>query len=274
MSISTFGKYGVWAGYNVISPQVSSDLEQLGIGAVWLGGSPQTLTEVRAILEATTELNVATGITNIWNTDPAQIAKEFAPIEADHPGRFILGVGAGHREATKEYAKPYEAVVNYLDVLDSEGLGKDHRVLAALGPRMLRLARDRSLGAHPYLTTPEHTREARSILGSEVFLAPEQKIVPTTDPQRAREVGGKAVDQPYLHLKNYTDNLRRLGFNDDDFAGGGSDRVIDALVGYGESAQIKDKIDAHSHAGASHVAIQVLSRDIVDAIRQLDLLSS
>ena len=265
-----FGTHGVWTGFSTLTGEQAARIEQLGYGTIWLGGSAPTLAPVRAILEATDGIRVATGITNIWNTEPAAIAGEFAALETDFPGRFYLGIGVGHREATQEYASPYQSMVAYLDVLDDAGVPADRRILAALGPKMLRLSADRALGAHPYLTTPAHTAYARDILGPDALLAPEHKIVLDTDPVTARAIGRPPVDTPYLHLANYVANLKRLGYADSDIADGGSDALIDDLVAHGGPDSIRDQVDAHLAAGADHVAIQVLGADdITDVLEQL-----
>ena len=137
----------------------------------------------------------------------------------------------------------------------------NRRILAALGPKMLDLSAQRALGAHPYLTPPEHTKQARERLGDGVLLAPEHKVVIETDPVAARAVGRPPVDQPYLHLRNYTSNLKRLGWTDDDISGGGSDALIDALVAHGDAAAVRAGVDAHLAVGADHVAIQILGAD-------------
>ncbi|MBT0565714.1 LLM class F420-dependent oxidoreductase [Williamsia sp. CHRR-6] len=265
-----FGTHGVWGWFKAISPEQAGEIEQLGYGTIWLGGSPTTLDPARRLLEATTTIRVATGITNIWNTEPQAVAAEFADLERDFPGRFFLGVGVGHREATQEYASPYESMVSYLDGLDAHGVPADRRVLAALGPKMLRLAADRSLGAHPYLTTPAHTRIARETMGPDAFLAPEHKIVLDTDPVAAREIGRPPVATPYLKLTNYINNLKRLGYTDVDIADDGSDDLIDALVAHGDGPAIRAAVDEHLAAGADHVCLQVLgTADIVGVLRQL-----
>ena len=150
----------------------------------------------------------------------------------------------------------------YLDALDKTDppVPADARVLAALGPKMLRLAAERAAGAHPYLTTPDHTRQAREILGPEPLLAPEQRVVLETDPAAARELGRRHL-AIYLQLPNYTNNLRRMGFTDDDFAGGGSDRLVDAIVAWGDVDALVARVRAHHDAGAAHVCIQVLTAD-------------
>lgn len=256
--IARFGTHGIWGGFGQFSEAEVAELEELGLGTIWLGGSPAHLRPVRKILTATKNITVATGIVNIWNTDAAAIAAEYLELENDFPGRFYLGIGAGHPEATAEYIKPYDAVSAYLDVLDAHDVPQHRRLLAALGPRMLRLSRDRSLGAHPYLTPPAHTRIARETVGADALLAPEHKAVLDTDPVAARAVGRPPVNQPYLQLSNYVNNLKRLGYTDADIAGGGSDELIDTLVAHGDAPQIRRGVDEHLAAGADHVAIQIL----------------
>src|SRR5205823_10629617 len=155
------------------------------------------------------------GIVNIWQDEPADIARVYERIVAKYPDRFLLGIGAGQPEASKEYKKPYAALVDYLDGLDAAGVPVAGRALAALGPKVLKLAADRTAGAHPYLTTPEHTRQAREILGEGKLLAPEQKVVLETDSAKGREIGRRTV-RFYLGLSNYTANLRKLGFTEED----------------------------------------------------------
>ncbi len=254
------GTYSIWARQNDLTEDTALAVEDHGFGALWIGGSPpEDLQLAEDLLEATRSIVIATGITNIWNTDPAVVARRSLELNETYPDRFLLGVGVGHREATTEYRRPMEAISEYLDVLDREGLGADRRILAALGPRMLELSRERSIGAHPYLTTPEHTAQARAILGEGPVLAPEQKVVIEQDPQRAREIARPSVDQPYLHLKNYTDNLRRLGYTDSDFADGGSDALIDRLALHGDAPAVASALREHLRAGADHVVVQVLT---------------
>jgi probable F420-dependent oxidoreductase len=254
------GTLGVWARVAQLTPELATGLESLGYGCIWIGGSPAgDLRAAEQLLDATATITVATGIVNIWKDDPATVAASFHRIAAAHPGRFLLGVGVGHREQTGElFQRPYDALVTYLDALDANGVPVQDRVLAALGPKVLRLAAARSAGAHPYLTTPEHTREARELLGAGLLLAPEQKVVLDSDPQRARSIARQTVAKPYLELVNYTNNLRRLGFSDDDFADGGSDVLIDALVAHGDPATAAARVTEHLAAGADHVAIQLL----------------
>lgn len=252
------GRFGVWLGTRSLAPELAVEIESLGYGAAWVGGSPDAdLAWVEPALEQTETLQLATGIVNIWTAPAKEVGAAFQRIEAAQPGRFLLGVGVGHPEHTQQYQKPYDALVSYLDELDTALVPNSRRVLAALGPRVLRLAAERSAGAHPYLTTPEHTGKARQLVGNTVFLAPEHKVVLTTDAAEARAVGRKFVDF-YLGLSNYVNNWLRLGFTDDDVRKPGSDRLIDALVAYGTSEAIAQRLNEHFDAGADHVAIQVL----------------
>lgn len=252
------GKFGVWLGSRSIAPDLAAEIESLGYGAAWIGASPDAdLAWVEPALEQTKTLQLATGIVNIWSAPAAAVATSYHRIEDAHPGGFLLGVGVGHPEATQEYQKPYDALVSYLDELDSGMVPNSRRVLAALGPRVLRLAAERSAGAHPYLTTPEHTGTARHLVGNTVFLAPEHKVVLTTDADEARTIARKALAF-YLGLGNYVNNWLRLGFTDEDVRKPGSDRLIDALVAYGTPDEIARRLNEHLDAGADHVAVQVL----------------
>ena len=251
------GRYGVWTG-GPVTPDQAVEIEKLGYGAVWVGASPPAdLSFVEPILEQTDTLQVATGIVNIWSADGNEVAESYHRIEDAYPGRFLLGVGVGHPERTQEYRKPYDALVEYLDLLDERCMPTSRRVIAALGPKVLKLAAQRSAGAHPYLTTPEHTAQARELIGNTVFLAPEHKVVLTTDADHARAVGRQVVDF-YLGLSNYVNNWKRLGFTDADVAKSGSDKLIDAVVAHGTPDHIAKRLGEHLNAGADHVAIQVL----------------
>ena len=258
------GRYGVFGRAAELTAERARVLESLGYKTVWQGGSPPAdLSHVAAILDATSTVKVATGIVNVWTADAAEVARSYHRIEAAHPGRFLLGVGVGHPEATATYHSPYQTLADYLDVLDAEGVPVERRILAALGPRVLRLAAARTAGAHPYLVTPEHSRLAREILGAGRLLAPEQRVVLDADPVRARALGRASV-KPYLRLTNYTTNLQRLGFTADDVAGEGSDRLIDALVVSGDDAEIRRRFEEHLSAGADHVAIQLIAEPDAD----------
>jgi probable F420-dependent oxidoreductase len=252
------GRFGVWLAFRSLAPELGAQIESLGYGAVWVGGSPEAeLDWVEPALAQTNSLQLATGIVNIWSAPAPAVAQSFKRIENAYPGRFLLGIGVGHREHTEEYVKPYDALVNYLDELDEAVVPTSRRVLAALGPRVLKLSAERSAGAHPYLTTPQHTAKAREEVGSSVFLAPEHKIVLTTDADEARRIGRQTVDH-YLGLSNYVNNWLRLGFSEDDVTKPGSDRLIDAVVAYGTPEAIVQRLNEHLEAGADHVAIQVL----------------
>jgi probable F420-dependent oxidoreductase len=254
------GRFGVWRGASQVTLALAGRLEQLGFGTLWLGGSPSgDLVQVEKLLDATSALTLATGIVNIWQDEAREVAASFARLESRFPGRFLLGVGAGHREAIQRYARPYEAITNYVGVLLGEGVPAGSLVLAALGPKMLRLAAERTAGAHPYLVTPEYTRQARAILGAAPLLAPEQKAVLETDPERARALGRDRVRTPYLGLINYTSNLRRLGWSEQDLSEGGSDALIDALVAHGSAGQVAARLTEHLAAGADHVCVQLLT---------------
>ncbi|HEU0190700.1 MAG TPA: LLM class F420-dependent oxidoreductase [Mycobacterium sp.] len=251
------GPYGVWTG-GAPTPEQAAEIERLGYGAVWVGGSPAAeLAFVEPLLAATSRLQVATGIVNIWSAPAAPVAESFHRIDAAYPNRFLLGIGVGHPEATSEYRTPYEALVDYLDALDAAGVPAGRRVVAALGPRVLRLAAERSAGAHPYLTTPEHTAHARELIGPQPLLAPEHKVVLGTDAGAARAAGREAVGM-YLRLSNYVNNWRRLGFGDEDVHPPGSDRLIDAVVAHGTPDAVAARLAEHLSAGADHVTIQVL----------------
>lgn len=265
-NLGRFGSFG-----RGVTPQQATEIEALGYGAVWVGGSPPAaLSWVEPILQATTTLCVATGIVNIWSAPAQRVAESFHRIEAAYPGRFLLGIGVGHAEMISEYRKPYNALVEYLDRLDDYGVPANRRVVAALGPRVLGLSTRRSAGAHPYLTTPEHTARARELIGPSAFLAPEHKVVLTTDSARARTVGRQALDM-YFNLANYRNNWKRLGFTDDEVSRPGSDRLVDAVVAYGTPDAIAARLNEHLLAGADHVPIQVLTEDdnLVSALTEL-----
>jgi probable F420-dependent oxidoreductase len=254
-----------------VTPEQAKEIEALGYGAVWVGGSPPAeLDWVEPILEQTTTLQVATGIVNIWTAEAGAVADSFHRIDKAYPGRFLLGIGVGHREAHTEYRKPIDALTEYLDKLDEYGVPKGRRVVAALGPKVLKLSAERSAGAHPYLTTPEHTAQAREVIGPDAFLAPEHKVVLTTDADEARATGRKALGI-YLGLTNYLNNFKRLGFTDEDLAKPGSDRFVDAVVAYGTTEAIAARLKQHLDAGADHVPVQVLTSPdkLVTALAEL-----
>ena len=258
-NLGRFGSFG-----RGVTPQQAKEIESLGYGAVWVGGSPPAeLAWVEPIFEATSTLQVATGIVNIWSAPAKTVAESFHRINTAYPRRFVLGIGAGHPEHTQEYRKPYDALVDYLDELDEldeYGVPADRRVIAALGPRVLRLSADRAAGAHPYNTTPEHTAQAREIIGPQALLLPEHKVVLTADTGEARAIARKVMAETYNYfaLANYMSNWKRLGFTDADLTRPGSDNFIDALVAYGTPDDIANRLGEHLRAGANHVVIHVL----------------
>ncbi|MBX6767758.1 MAG: LLM class F420-dependent oxidoreductase, partial [Actinomadura rubrobrunea] len=251
------GRVGIWSiGLRSDDPahrpriaEAAAELEELGYGTVWLGGSPG-VHHARPVLEATSRLVVATGILSIWDYEPERVAEEQARLAKDHPGRFVLGLGVSHGALVgDDYRRPYSKMIEYLDRLDAAGSPPSQRVLAALGPRMLAASRDRAAGAHPYLVTPEHTREAREILGPGPVLAPEVKVVLDDDLEGARATARDHLEM-YLQLPNYTGNLLRLGFSEEDFAGGGSDRLVDAVFALGDVEAAARRVAEHRQAGA------------------------
>jgi probable F420-dependent oxidoreductase len=264
------GRFGVFTmdprssfidlGMAVVTPEQAQEIERLGYGTLWISGARAELSFAEPLLESTTALKVATGIVNIWTADAKTVAESFHRINTAYPNRFVLGIGAGHPEHTEQYRKPYDALVDYLDKLDEYGVPANQRVLAALGPRVLRLAAERSAGAHPYNTTPEHTAQAREILGPNALLLPEHMVVlPIADAGEARAVGRKVLKTyNYLNLTNYVNNFKRLGFTDADLTPPGSDKFIDALVAYGTPDDVANRLGEHLRAGANQVVIQVL----------------
>ncbi|AOW92153.1 LLM class F420-dependent oxidoreductase [Rhodococcus sp. WMMA185] len=256
------GRLGAFELDHAFSPDMARECEQLGYGTLWLSGSPPAdLKSSEAVLEATERVTVATGITNICNAPAAEVAKSFHRLEARFPGRFLLGLGVGHPEDFgQKYSGPFESMTRYLDELDTAGVPVSRRMLAALGPRMLRLSAERSCGAHPAFVTARHTREARKIIGPDSILAPEHKVLLDTDLETARQLGRQACKM-YLHLQNYRTNLMRLGFSPEELDHGGSDRLIDALVVYGSTDSIIARLEEHFTAGADHLTIQPVSAD-------------
>ncbi len=249
------GRIGIWRRYQP-GPGIVPELEALGYGALWLGSSP-SLDDARAYLEASEEITIATGILNIWQHDPADVAKQHLELASAYPGSFLLGIGAGHPEATSDYTRPLSAMRTFFDGLDAGGVPREEMVAAALGPKMLELAAERSLGTHPYFTTPEHTRFARDRVGPDALVAPELAVVVEPDAERARK-DARAYAATYLGLSNYTSNLLRYGFTEADVADGGSDRLIDAVIPHGTAEQIAEVAQAHFDAGADHVCLQPL----------------
>lgn len=259
--VEELGTYGVWRSLRSIVPSMAIEIEKLGYGAIWIGGSPPgDLEAVEEILAATSEVPVITGIVNMWRHDVAELAGSYHRIEDRHPGRFWLGVGVGHRESVEQYRSPIEKITHYLDGLDAAGVPSQRIVLAALGPKALRVAADRTAGPHPYLTTPRHTARAREIIGAGPLLAPEQKATVDENRNRAREAGREIVSR-YLRLVNYRNNLLREGWDQTAFEDGGSDELVDALALHGSAETVAEGIRAHVASGADHVCIQAIGAD-------------
>jgi probable F420-dependent oxidoreductase len=267
------GRVGIWSSELRMGDQAEvadavAELDELGYGAIWLPGrSPEDLEErVTGLLEASRAVTVATGIVSIWTHGAAETAALHARVTEAHPGRFLLGIGVSHEPLVartgQTYDKPLSGMQAYLDELDSAGrpVPPSQRILAALAPKMLGLARARSRGSHPYLVTPEHTQYAREILGADALLAPEQMVVLETDPKLARAVARQKLEL-YLGLPNYVANLKRHGFADADVEHGGSDRLVDEIIAWGTRDAIAARVEEHLAAGADHVCIQVLPVD-------------
>ncbi|MEU2034626.1 LLM class F420-dependent oxidoreductase [Nocardia amamiensis] len=269
MAFESLGRFGVWRAYNGFSPEDARELEQLGYGALWLGASPPAdLAVVEPLLEATETITVASSIVNIWGAPAKEVAESFHRIEGQFPGRFLLGIGAGHPEHTGEYRKPYDALVEYLDELDAAGVPAERRAVAALGPRVLKLAAERSAGALPYFVPSAHTAPAREIVGPDALLATEHKVVLTDDARAAHAVADETVAF-YLGLTNYVSNLRRFDFSDADLTTPPSDRLFDAVIAHGTPDQIAARLSEHLAAGADHVAVQILGDNYLAALRTL-----
>ena len=253
----SLGRIGVWRRHQEGHGGVA-EIEALGFGTLWVGGSP-SLEQVRPFLARSTTMTVATGILNVWQHEPADVAAQRAQLAREFPGRFLLGIGVGHPEATAEYVSPLATMAAFFDGLDAapEPVPADARVAAALGPKMLDLAARRSLGTHTYFVTPEHTRFAREQVGPDALVAPELAVVVEPDDEAARAIA-REYAALYLARSNYTRNLLRFGFTERDVADGGSDRLIDAVVPHGSAPAVAEAVRAHLDAGAGHVALQPL----------------
>jgi len=246
------GTIGVWRGKRHGTSGLD-EIESLGFGAFWIGGSP-SVDEARAYVEASSTIPVITSILNIWQHDPTVVGPQASKLREDSGGRFTLGIGVGHPEATSDYKRPLKALREFFDGLD---LPRDEVIAAAIGPKSLDLAKERSLGTNPYFVTPDHTRFARERLGEGPVLAPELAVVLEEDVETARK-HAREFAKTYLGLTNYTSNLLKFGFTEADIENGGSDRLIDAVIPHGSVGEIADAVRAHLEAGADHVCIQVL----------------
>ncbi|MBE5459472.1 putative F420-dependent oxidoreductase, MSMEG_4141 family [Mycobacteroides abscessus subsp. abscessus] len=268
-----FAPFGFFTHYATVDADLLRTVESLGFDTAWLGGSPPAdLPWIDPLLSATERIRIVTAIVNIWSAPAQQAAQSWQRIQQAHPGRFVLGIGAGHPEIDSGVAyKPYSGLVEYLDVLDQAGVPQEGRALAALAEKSLKLAAQRSALAHPYLTPPSHTRWARELLGPDAVIVPEQKVVLTTDADEARTLGRQALDL-YLGLTNYLTMLERFAGSTDDLVKPGSDKLVDTLIAYGTPEQIAARLQEHRDAGATQVAIQVLG-DPADRAKTLGVLA-
>jgi len=269
------GRVGIWTFALDLQPaaracDLAAELDTLGYGAICVPDAVgrDTLVHAALMLGGTDRIAIATGIAQIWGRDPMSMNAGWKTLSEAFPGRFVLGLGVSHQPIVeglrgRSYARPLTAMREYLDGMDramyaaTEPTEAPRRVLAALGPKMLALAAERTDGAHPYNVPPEHTARAREILGPDKLLAPEQAVLLETDPDAARRIG-RAHLAIYRDLPNYMNNLRRFGITDDDLAGAGSDRLVDMLVAGGDAETVSTRVRAHLDAGADHVAVQVL----------------
>lgn len=280
------GRVGVWSFALDELPaggerQTVAEIEALGYPSLWIPeglDSKEIIAHASLLLAASERLTIATGIANMWARDAVALANAARLLADDHPGRFVLGIGVGHSYSTEvrgsRYERPWSGMRTYLEAMDEapssapEPARPAPRLLAALGPRMLELAAERTAGAHTYFVPVEHTVAARRALSAEPLLAVEQTVVLESEPAAARHLArGFAVH--YLELPNYANNLRRLGFTDEDVAGSGSDRAIDATIAWGRVDRIVDRVRAHLDAGADHVAVQVVADAGETGLRQL-----
>jgi probable F420-dependent oxidoreductase len=279
------GRVGLWTFALDQQPaaraqELAAEIEELGYGALWIPDAVNRDPMVNSylLLAGTQRLKVATGIANIYGRDPMAMTAGWKTVSEAFPGRFLLGLGVSHQPAVEglrghTYGPPLATMRGYLDAMDAAiFLGAQptvppERCLAALGPKMLALSAERTRGAHPYFVPPEHTERARATIGPDALLAPEQMVVLETDPGRAREIARGAMRTYVPSLPNYTNNLRRLGYTDDDFAGELSDRVVDAVVAWGDVDALRSRVQAHLDAGADHVCVQVLPFEDVDTLR-------
>lgn len=266
MSAPDLGKVGIWSmelrfGDPDQTNAVVAELDELGFGAVWIPGGidDAVLGDVSRFLSMTKNIVIATGIINLWKQEPKDIADWFKGLSDDHKSRVMLGIGISHGPLIgEEWNKPIPRTKAYLDELEAAGMAMDNTCLAALGPKMMALSGERTAGAHPYLTTPEHTAQSRKILGPGKLLAPEQGVIFESEPAKVRQVAEAALAN-YLQLPNYCNNWMRLGFSKEEDLEPVSDRFIDAIFAHGGTDAMAARVKAHHDAGADHVCVQVIS---------------
>jgi probable F420-dependent oxidoreductase len=270
MAVPNIGRVGVWAmdmrfGDHAAIDAAAVELEKLGYGALWIPGGidDQVLTDFDRLLGKTSRIVLCTGIINIWKQSPEDVAAWWKAQSPANQARVWLGIGISHGPLIGEaWGKPIEVTRDWIERAQAAGLPADAINIAALGPKMLELARDKTSGAHPYLVTPDHTTLARKILGPGKVLAPEQGVVLETDAAAARTLARGALDF-YRSLPNYANNWKRLGFTDQDIADA-SDKLIDGLFAWGDAKTIAGRVKAHHDAGADHVCMQVVSATGLD----------
>ncbi|MEU0568160.1 LLM class F420-dependent oxidoreductase [Nonomuraea sp. NPDC005983] len=283
------GRVGVWnttlsAESASFEREAAAEMESLGFGTLWVGESPkgkEALAHSAILLGATQRMLIATGIANVWVRDATAASNGANALAEAFGGRFVLGLGVSHAPLVSvrghDYQRPVSVMRSYLDAMDATEYSGPlpepaPRMLAALRTRMLELAAQRTHGAHPYFVTLEHTARARAILGPDPVLAPEQTVVLDTDPERARQTARRFTSF-YLRLPNYANNLRDLGWGDQDLANGGSDALVDALVAWGDPETIIERVRAHHDAGADHVCVQPLAETAGDMVEHLRILA-
>jgi probable F420-dependent oxidoreductase len=275
MVTPALGRYGAYLAawrYNDFFPSGRVQvLEELGYGTVWIAGNPSGDLEIpESVLAQTKSVTVATAIVNVWAEPADKVAASFHRVEQQHPGRFLLGVGIGHREVIGDtYQRPYEMLSGYVDRLLQLDVPHDRIILAALRTKVLRLSADKTAGALPFFTTVEHTTKARDTLGQEPVLAVVQSCVPGTDLTSTRAIAREFARNPYLELQNYVKNLKETGFPDLQLGDEPSDALLDALVPSGGLRDTVARIQQHFSAGANHVPLLPLplSEDPVPAFR-------
>ena len=277
MTAPDLGRVGLWTFQLDLAPadqvrDLVPEIEAMGWGCVWVpeAVNRDAMVNSALLLSASETLKIGTGIASIWARDAMTTAASLHTLSEAWPGRFVLGLGVSHQPMVdfirgQDYQKPFTKMKEYLAAMEgalylAPKVDDEHVVLAALGPKMLELAATAADGAHPYFVPVEHTAFAREHLGPDAVLAPEQAVVLSTDPDEARRVA-RAHMATYLGLPNYTNNLRRFGWGDDDLADGGSDALVDAIVAWGDEQAVLDRVAAHHERGADHVALQVLPPD-------------
>ncbi|NBE92147.1 TIGR03620 family F420-dependent LLM class oxidoreductase [Nonomuraea sp. KC401] len=282
------GRVGVWNATLTsesapVERDAAAEIESLGFGTLWFGETPagkESLVHAALLLDATQSMMIATGIASIWGRDATAAATGSNALAEAYGGRFVLGLGVSHAPAVEmrghDYSRPVSAMRDYLDAMDATQYSAPlpappPRLLAALRPRMLELAAQRTQGAHPYFVPVEHTARARAVLGPDPVLAPEQTVVLDTDPERARQIARRFMSI-YLGLPNYVNNLLDLGWSEDDVTGGGSDALVDAIVAWGDPETIIERVRDHLEAGADHVCVQPLAATPDDLLEHLRFL--